>query len=277
MTPETTDRAILRFFREDLGGILITGEDGEVLYGDGKSGFVRAGRTNWNAACPPPRPGQKAETWDLLDSDSGKTYMVMTSSFEDGGGLKQIHCLTDTSLYMELCRDMGSLSSTLRKAKDHDGLTGLFNKGKFLEMKRSVFSRQERIAVFNLDVNDLKVLNDTAGHEAGDRLLRKAAESLRKIEARNVIPFRVGGDEFVVIAIHMTRREAEGILQAWRKGLEELNRENDGIPCVIACGFVYGEGDFDLEELLAEADRRMYEDKKKKKAARGQAADAGPQ
>ena len=109
-------------------------------------------------------------------------------------------------------------------------------------------------------------MNDRFGHEAGDRMIRKAAESLKRIEARNIMPFRVGGDEFIVIAIHVNREEAEKIRQKWSEGLAELNRVQDGVPCTIACGFVFAEKDYDLEEILALADRRMYEDKKAGKA-----------
>ena len=267
METSQSDREILRFFREDIGGILITGADGTVLYADPKAAFVQEERTNWKEACPPPRPGQRAETWDLLRHESGKMYMVITSSIAEEGALRQIHHLVDTSLYMGLYREMTEYSRTLRQEKDHDLATGLFNKGKFLEMKKNLFSRQETIAVFNMDVNNLKQVNDTLGHEAGDRLIRRAAESLKQIEARNILPFRVGGDEFVVVAIHVTWEEAEKILRRWREGLEKLNRRKDEIRCEIACGFAYGEKGFDLEEVLALADRRMYADKKERKNA----------
>ena len=107
-----------------------------------------------------------------------------------------------------------------------------------------------------------RVAVDKYGHEAGDRLIRKAAESLKRIEARNIIPFRVGGDEFIVIAIHVSREDAEKIGQRWTEGLAEINRAEESFPCRIACGFAYGEKGFDLEEILALADRLMYEDKK---------------
>ena len=260
-----TDEAILRFFRDDIGGILITDGDGNVLYEDEKTAFIRTEKTNWKAACPAPRPGQKGEAWDLLHSESGRTYMVITSTITDEDGQKQIHHLVDTSLYMGLYRDISDLSQKLRAEKERDGLTGLYNKGKFMEMKRSLFGKQDAIAVFNMDVNDLKTMNDRHGHEAGDRLIRKAAESLKRIEARNIIPFRVGGDEFVVIAIHVSREDAEKIGQRWAEGLAELNRAADNTPCVIACGFAFGEKGYDLEEVLKLADRRMYEDKKRLK------------
>ena len=268
MQPASTDRMILRFFREDIGGILITGENGEILYEDEKTAFIRKEKTNWKAACPPPAPGQRGEMWDLLHSESGRTYMVITSTYTEEDGIRQIHHLVDTSLYMGLYRDMSDYSRKLQEEKEHDGLTGLYNKGKFLEMKRTLFRNQDTIAVFNMDVNNLKAMNDLHGHEAGDRLIRKAAESLKRIEARNIMPFRVGGDEFIVIAIHVSREDAEKIRQRWAEGLAELNRVQDGVPCAVACGFAFGEKGYDLEEILTLANGRMYEDKKAGKARR---------
>ena len=267
---KSIDGLILHFFRDDIGGILITDEKGAVLYEDQKTAFIRKEKTNWKVACPPPRLDQKGEMWDLLHSDSGKTFMVTTSTFEENGEMIQVHHLMDTSLYMSLYRDMSDYSRALKHQKEHDGMTGLFNKGKFMEMKNTLFAKQETIAVFNMDLNFLKQTNDTYGHEAGDRLIRKAAESLKKIEARNVMPFRVGGDEFMVVAIHISRGEAEQLQKRWEAGLEELNQADDGLPCVIACGFAYGDKGFDLEEVFAQADQRMYEDKKAKKQKAGQ-------
>ena len=259
------DELILRFFKEDIGGILITGQNGEILYEDEKTSFIRTEKTNWESSCPEPRDGQKGERWDLVRSENGKTYMVTTSAFTDGEELKQIHHLADTSDYTELYRNMSDYSRMLRNQKDYDGLTGLYNRGKFMEMKRTLFRTQDEIAIFNMDVNNLKQVNDTLGHEAGDRLLRKAAESLKRIEARNVIPFRTGGDEFIVAVVHVNREDAEKIRHDWEKALAELNEAEDGLPCTVACGFAFGEKGYDLEEILARADQAMYEDKKKKK------------
>lgn len=270
MRTAETDNAILRFFRDDVGGIMITGENGEVLFADEKAAFVQREKTNWKAACPPARTDQRGETWDLLNSDSGRTYMVTTSTYTENGRQKQIHHLADTSLYMGMYRDISDYSRKLRTEKEYDRMTGLYNRGKFMEMKQHLFRSQETIAVFNMDVNNLKQMNDTLGHEAGDRLIRKAAESLKRIEARNVMPFRVGGDEFVVVAIHVSREEAEKIREKWEEGLAELNSQDDGIRCTVACGFAYGERGFDPDEVFARADRLMYEDKKNRKQQAGQ-------
>lgn len=259
------DEAMRCFFKNDLGGNRVTNAAGEVLYEDDRSAFVSRETTNWAVACPPPREGQRGELWDLLRRENKSTYMVTTSTITVDSEMLQIHHIVDASLYMNLVQDVTDYSRTMREEKEHDGLTGLYNKGKFMELKRTLFQSLDRIAVFNMDVNNLKHMNDTYGHEAGDGLILKAAESLRRIQARNVMPFRVGGDEFILVAIHVSREEAEQLRRKWEDGLAELNRKPDGINCVIACGMACGEKGYDLEAVLAEADQRMYEDKKAKK------------
>ena len=111
---------IFRFFRDDISGILVTNAAGAVLYSDEKSAFVKEGNTNWRAACPPVRQGQKSECWDLLDSATGKTYMALTSTVLEAGEMLQVHHLTDTSLYTGLYRDITDYSKALKQEKEHD-------------------------------------------------------------------------------------------------------------------------------------------------------------
>ena len=128
---------ILRFFREDIGGILITDEAGEILYSDPVSDFVREDQTNWSVACPVPRIGQKAEPWDLTSFSKKRTVMVLTSTVEDSGKLLQIHELIDITLYITMCRDISRYTKQLRESGDRDSMTGLFNNGKFTSMKNT--------------------------------------------------------------------------------------------------------------------------------------------
>ena len=152
---------------------------------------------------------------------------------------------------------------------EHDQLTQIYNKGKYLSMMEEFFPNCERLAVYNMDVNYLKRINDTMGHEAGDRLIIKAAKSLMPLEKENVAAFRMGGDEFFLIARDLEEEEAKEIKKKWQETLAELNKADDGIECVIACGLVYGGPGHDLEAMLKEADERMYADKVAIKTARG--------
>ncbi len=260
---------MFRFFTDDVGGPLITDGEGKTVHEDARVRAVLQGDTNWGTACPAPREGQRGERWDLINKDSGHTYMVVSSTYKDGEDVLQFHHFTDSSEYTKLFRDINDYSGVLRYEKEHDSMTGLYNKGKFMSLKESLFRDRESLTVFNMDVNNLKYMNDNFGHEAGDALIKKAAESLQRITSRSVLTFRMGGDEFLAVALNHTREKALQLLEKWKAGLEELNRRDDGIECVIACGFAYGEKGYDLDRLLDEADRLMYEDKKAKKAARG--------
>ncbi|MBQ8527776.1 MAG: GGDEF domain-containing protein [Lachnospiraceae bacterium] len=148
---------------------------------------------------------------------------------------------------------------------EHDGLTGMYNKGKYLAMLESEYQTLDSIGIFNFDVNNLKKMNDTYGHEAGDRLIIKGADSIRKVTSSTVHGYRMGGDEFLMIACNVTEEEVLELKERWEKELARLNTLEDGIECVIAAGVVYGEKGYDFAALMKEADERMYEDKKKKK------------
>ena len=148
---------------------------------------------------------------------------------------------------------------------EHDHLTGLYNKGKYLERIEKEYPYQNSIAIFNFDVNNLKMMNDKFGHEAGDKLIIKAADSIRKVTSSNVHGYRMGGDEFLMVACDISRDEADALKMRWENELARLNTLDDGINCVIAVGMTFDEKEYDLSTLLAKADELMYEDKKAKK------------
>lgn len=133
---------------------------------------------------------------------------------------------------------------------EHDHLTGLYNKGKYLSMIEDTYLNQDSIAIFNFDVNNLKVMNDTYGHEAGDKLLIKAANSIRKVTSNRVHGYRMGGDEFLMVACNVSTEETQTLLERWEKELDRLNTPEDGIHCVIAVGVAYGKKEYNLPELM---------------------------
>lgn len=148
---------------------------------------------------------------------------------------------------------------------EHDQLTGLYNKGKYLSMCKEVFPNLDSIGIFNMDVNNLKKLNDTYGHEAGDKLLIKAADSISAVTNQKVYGFRMGGDEYLMIAMNVTKTQVDSIRASWEAELARLNTLNDGIECIVAVGVVYAEKPYDYAEIFKKADELMYEDKKAKK------------
>lgn len=150
-------------------------------------------------------------------------------------------------------------------ASEHDKMTGLYNKRKFMQKMEEEYNKLDAVAIISLDVNNLKQMNDTYGHEMGDKLLIKGGDSIKNVEADDVDGYRLGGDEFCMVACNKKLDEINDIISRWEEGLKQLNTRDDGINCVIAIGMAYGEGEYDLDELLRQADAAMYEDKKKKK------------
>lgn len=195
---------------------------------------------------------------------SGQKYAIYVNvwRYMDTEILQEQSMLDVVKLYVE----NGIMREKLMYDATHDGLTGLLNKAKYLEMAESTYKHMDSICIYNLDVNNLKKLNDTLGHEAGDKLLIKAADSIRKVTNDKVHGYRMGGDEYLVVACNVTEDEATAIRDKWEKALAKLNTLDDGIECIVAIGMVYGQNGYDYDNMMKEADELMYEDKKAKKA-----------
>ncbi|MBO5576952.1 MAG: GGDEF domain-containing protein [Ruminococcus sp.] len=145
---------------------------------------------------------------------------------------------------------------------EHDRMTGLYNKGKYMALQEELFGKPAALTIYNFDVNNLKYINDNYGHEQGDALILKAAKSIAAVTAENVLGFRMGGDEFVMIAKELTAQQADELRRRWESELEKLNGLNDGLFCAVSCGMAHGSGDYVYDELYELADVRMYENKK---------------
>ena len=161
-----------------------------------------------------------------------------------------------------------AFESQLQFLADHDGLTGLFNRRRFLEELaqelRLVERGQEPGCVLMIDIDNFKYINDSLGHQAGDSLIRAVAGILeRRLRAADVLS-RLGGDEFAVL-LHGTGSEqaatvAEGLLEALRERVHLLSGEPVHITASV--GIAELEPGAPPEGALAAADLAMYEAKR---------------
>jgi diguanylate cyclase (GGDEF)-like protein len=148
-----------------------------------------------------------------------------------------------------------------------DALTGIRNRHAYLDEEEKLDRRIEakeslEFAISILDVNDLKKVNDTEGHQAGDECIRRACRTICNIFKHSPV-FRVGGDEFAVISQGNDYENIEELLEVVREYNDEAAR-NSGI--VIACGMARYEKDPRVADVFERADQRMYENKNKLKA-----------
>lgn len=144
-----------------------------------------------------------------------------------------------------------------------DALTGLYNANVYDQYLRSPVD-EETVGVLFFDVDGLKKINDELGHEHGDLLLRRCAESLQSLFDENCHGFRIGGDEFLVVVDTDDPTILDKKAEQWRKAIERINLENrtrhKGLYCHMSMGSAFGKK-YDLSTLIIRADSRMYEEK----------------
>ena len=145
-----------------------------------------------------------------------------------------------------------------------DSLTGLYNRrgwDQLLKAEESRCRRHGRAAcVVSIDLDDLKVVNDSGGHDKGDDLLRRAGDALRATIRSQDVAARVGGDEFAVLAVECDEEAVQGLRDRLEAGLLEA-----GISASL--GVALRAPDGDLAQAWREADEAMYRSKRARKEA----------
>ncbi len=143
----------------------------------------------------------------------------------------------------------------------HDQLTGLYNR-RFLEeeQKRLDVPRNLPMSLAMIDVNGLKLVNDAFGHKAGDALLQKVAEVLKRESRADDIIGRIGGDEFVIL-LPRTGQEEAGVLM--ERVCRAMNSEKvSDIPVSVSSGWATKESeDENSDKIFEEAEDNMYRNK----------------
>lgn len=144
-----------------------------------------------------------------------------------------------------------------------DDMTGLYNKNKLLDDLEKPQEPDRRVAVIYWDVNELKFVNDTYGHEMGDRLIARIAGTIRLVAANdndNVRTYRYGGDEFIMIIPDGTEDDALSFIDRWNKLMEPIQKDSK-IPISASVGYACGRY-ADINKIICEADEKMYENKR---------------
>lgn len=144
-----------------------------------------------------------------------------------------------------------------------DPLTGVFSRFAYNDVMESYDNQApEDFVAFLIDINGLKVVNDTLGHEAGDELICGAADCIMKAVGNKGRTFRIGGDEFVVFGTmkkeqaEETLMEMDRIITSWSG--EKVKNLSVSAGYALASEFT----GYSIEDLTKEADKAMYEQKK---------------
>jgi diguanylate cyclase (GGDEF)-like protein len=156
---------------------------------------------------------------------------------------------------------LGERDARLLRLANHDGLTGLFNRRRLVEeLKKEIDNvtvNDSSSAMLFIDLDQFKYVNDTCGHPAGDRLIRKVADQLTQTVSHNGIVARFGGDEFAVLVHNVRRSDAKKMANKVLEDMRQLAHiEEDKVfhvHCSIGITMISSDK-FDHDELVAQAD-----------------------
>lgn len=263
-------------FRRSPLGILISAVDGTIVDSNESAlrllGYARdelVGRSSGELGLLP--PDQSEKTFEAIRTQGFVRDLVLEIRVKSGElrdvmiSVERVELSTEAR-FITTFLDVSALKraeKALRESSLVDELTGLHNRRGFFalaghQMKTSRRPGGPGLALLFIDLDGLKNVNDTRGHAAGDELLRDAGRFLRRTFRESDIVARLGGDEFVVLAACHPGRAGE-LLARMQESLQSHNVSRPAAhPLAMSVGLSILEPDATLEEVLMDADRKMY-------------------
>jgi diguanylate cyclase (GGDEF)-like protein len=174
--------------------------------------------------------------------------------------------LTRALEHRHLLRENARLFQEVQRLAITDPLTGLYNRHKLAESLETECERAVRygrpVSMIMMDLDDLKLVNDTHGHPGGDVVLQKVAEAIRGNIRRLDLPTRYGGDEFLVLLPETSLVDAERVAQRISHEVRKIRAGE--LPVTASVGVVdWGPGYRSSQEFLSAADQALYQAKRR--------------
>ena len=153
-----------------------------------------------------------------------------------------------------------ALNRALQKKVYLDEATGLPNKNKCEELLSDFSLLEESIGVCVFDLNNLRIINNSMGHEMGDEYIRRFAVLLRESVPEEHFVGRAGGDEFIAIMKNQSHEQMQEILKRLRAHVWKYSEDHTDMPISYAVGYALSEDQDDctMRTLFAAADKNMY-------------------
>lgn len=192
----------------------------------------------------------QAKEYESALSEQNKKLEEVTSQ------LKSSRLNLDSQL-----KNIQQLNEQLLFAAYHDSLTDLYNRSWLSTMMKvqikETTEKNEKFGILLFDIDNMKDINDSRGHNAGDELLKQVATILKLMESKTVTATRFGGDEFVLL--YKNIKDRDEAIEISKKALRFLNAEGIGISGGIS---IFPDDSKKTEDLLKFADMAKIEAKK---------------
>ena len=180
-------------------------------------------------------------------------------------------CNNAGSFYMN--NELSEAIGELQKLYLRDPLTGLYNRRGLLKYERSYIESNllegKTVAIICADVDGLKKINDTYGHEEGDNAIVRSSSAIMRCFPIGCISVRTGGDEFLIAAAFDSETALKEAIKDVYRNLKEYNSVSQKPYTVgCSCGYAIVPPIYDLEEVTNLADKNMYDEKVRRKTVR---------
>ena len=193
-----------------------------------------------------------------LKNGEGTFLWATASPLYDGDGklMGAIESIRDITEHKRM-------EENLKYSSQHDSLTGLFNRDYFeQEMHHLGEGMYDPVGIIMCDVDGLKLVNDTLGHDAGDVMLVKAAAIVKNSFREKDMVARIGGDEFAILLPNSDLTVVERACNRIRLAISNFNASDPDIPLSISIGFASGSKETaSMGDIFKEADNNMYREK----------------
>ncbi len=218
--------------------------------------------TEQNVMSEVERSGFYTLNYRIVAAERPRYVQVKAAMVEEQEGPRLIVGLYDIDAQVRQELEYGRRLARAQALANTDALTGAKSKHAYVnetaQIDRQIAERcQPPFALVVFDMNNLKEVNDTAGHQAGDQCLRECCATITGVFRHSPV-YRVGGDEFVVIAQGEEYERIEALVD--EVGRHNAEASGTGAP-VIACGMARFEDDDSVAAVFTRADKRMYENK----------------
>ena len=219
--------------------------------------------------------GQENLNEEYITNARGKRRIIFTKKtlYEDSDGNQFIVGVTRDITDRKKMEE--KLKRTLNKIKSlslSDMLTNLYNRRGFTALARQQLKLAKRkktdMVLLFADMDRMKEINDKFGHKEGDLALKAAARIFKSTFRESDIIARIGGDEFVVLAIDVTRASSRSLVKHLSKNIERHNKtkkKDYKLSFSTGLAFFSAKSPCSIEDLLDSADKIMYEKKRKRK------------
>ncbi len=191
---------------------------------------------------------------DILD------LSIRVSPYGEEHSRQAVVAIADVSEHVKLEQQLNRLATT-------DELTGALNRRSILHtLNLLLCDDQVRPAVLMLDIDHFKKVNDSHGHDAGDRILETFCSTIQKLLRSDDRLARMGGEEFLVVANHIAKKDAQAMAERIRKAIAGIQcYANDGSPIsiTVSIGVALNHPGESVDALLARADQSLYRAKHK--------------